>query len=183
PGLRLRPLRGRRRARPAARRPRAVDRRLRPDRCGTAGARRHRRGDPPPARRHRRRVDDRGIVRGRAPRVSAIHATAVLPRPGRAGNPDVGRSWRRGPLARRPGAGEDPGAPSGPRPTGRPGRRAPLSAERRPRGVTAAPWMRTGVSTTPPPPRARVRAPRSPCYTPPPADWFGRFSAPLAALG
>ena len=53
--LRLPALRGRRRADPLAGRPRAVDRRLRPDRRRAAGARRHRCRHPPAARAPSRR--------------------------------------------------------------------------------------------------------------------------------
>src|SRR5438445_13547709 len=43
--------------------------------------------------------------------------------------------------------------------------------------------MRTGVPTTPPPPPARVRAPRSSCYTPPPVDRFGPFLCSTRSFG
>ena len=55
-------------------RPRAVDRRLRPDRRRAAGARRHRRRHPPAPGRHRGVVDGRGIVRRRPARIPAVHA-------------------------------------------------------------------------------------------------------------
>ena len=66
-------LRGHRRAGPGARRPGALDRRLRADRRRAAGARRRRRGPAAPARRDRRGLDRRGVVRRRAPRVPAVH--------------------------------------------------------------------------------------------------------------
>ena len=80
PRLRLPALRGRRRADPLAGRPRAVDRRLRPDRRRAAGAGRHRRRHPPAAGRHRGGLDRRGVVRRRAARVPAVHPPAGLPR-------------------------------------------------------------------------------------------------------
>ena len=85
----------------ALRRPRAVDRRLRPDRRRAAGARRHRRRHPAAARRHRRRVDRRGVVQRRPAGVPAVHPAAVVPGHGRAADPDVGRSRRRRALAPR----------------------------------------------------------------------------------
>ena len=63
---------------------------------------------------HRRRVHDRGVIQRRAPRVPAVHASADIPRHGRAGDPDLGRPRRRGPLARRAGADPDPRATAGP---------------------------------------------------------------------
>ena len=114
PRLRLPALRGRRRADPLARRPRAVDRRLRADRRRAAGARRHRRGDPPAAGRHRGRVDGRGVVRAgllEYPQYTRPPSFRGMDVPG---DPDVGRPRRRRALARRAGARADPDPPAGP---------------------------------------------------------------------
>ena len=84
---RLPALRGRGRPHPLARRPRALDRRLRPLRRGAAGARRHRRRPASAPRRDRRRLHGRGVVQRRHPRVPAVHAPADVPGHGRAGDP------------------------------------------------------------------------------------------------
>ena len=50
----------------------------------------------------------------RPPRVPAVHAPAVVPRPGRPGDPDLRRPRRGRPLAARAVAGADPRASPGP---------------------------------------------------------------------
>ena len=83
PSPAVRPLRGRRRADPLDGRSRAVDRGLRPDRRRAGGAGRDRFGHPAAAGCHRRSVHRRGVIHPRPPRVSAVHASAVV-------------RWRRG---------------------------------------------------------------------------------------
>ncbi len=73
PGLPVPPLRGRGRADQGDGGPGALDRRLRAHRRRARGARDHRRGPAAAARRHRRGVDRGGVVRGRPPRVPAVH--------------------------------------------------------------------------------------------------------------
>ena len=62
--------------------------------------------------RHRRRVDRRGVVQRRAARVPAVHPARRVPRPGRPGDPDLGRSRRGRALAPRAGARADARAPA-----------------------------------------------------------------------
>ncbi len=69
----LPPLRGRRRAGPRARRPRALDRRLRADRRRAGGPRRRRRGPAAAAGRHRGGVARGRVVHPRPARVPAVH--------------------------------------------------------------------------------------------------------------
>ena len=121
PHLRLPALRGRRRADPGAGRPRAVDRRLRPDRRRAARAGRDRRPDPAAAGRDRRRLDRRGVVRRRPARIPAVHP------PGRRSTArPCRRSCRAATTARSAAGGcarrsrADPRTPAGPaRRTGR----------------------------------------------------------------
>ena len=58
-------------------------------------------------------VDRRGVVQRRPPGVPAIHAATVVPRHGRATDPDVGRPRRGGCVAPGARARADPRAPAG----------------------------------------------------------------------
>ena len=89
PHLRLPALRGRRRADPGARRPRAVDRRLRPDRRRAAGAGRHRRGPAPAARA---RSTPHRPSRSRSP-TACSSTRSTRGRPTFRGDRRAGRSW------------------------------------------------------------------------------------------
>ena len=140
PRLRVSALRGHRRADPGDGRPRAVDRRLRPDRRRAAGPRRDRRPDPAVAGCDRRRLDRRGIVRRRAPRIPPIHPAGGVRGRGGAGHPVERRPRRGSPLAAPRGPPADPRAPP------RPARRSSRSGreDRRLLGIELRPGRRSG---------------------------------------